>query len=171
MLLGGNDLNHITNTLQILLRQLQKWGLECNLRFSPEKTVSLLFNRKGRNIARPLKIEGRKIKYVEEVRYLGLIIDNKLNWKTHINGTLNRCTTLMRRLAAKTTGLYGPKPKLMKWTYTGIVRPKLTYGCLAWGHKVNLKDYGKKLNTLNRVACMASSSIVKKPHHKPQSSY
>ena len=56
MLLGGNDLNDITNTLQILLRQLQNWGVECNLSFSPEKTVALLFNRKGRNIARPLKI-------------------------------------------------------------------------------------------------------------------
>ena len=67
----------------------------------------------------------------------------------------------MRRLAAKTKGMFGPKPKLMKWTYTGIVRPKLTNGCLVWGHKINKRRYGKKLNRLNRIACMASTSTVR----------
>ena len=49
----------------------------------------------------------------------------------------------------------------MKWMYTGIVRSKLLYGCLVRGHKINQKHYGKKLNRLNRIACMASTSIVR----------
>ena len=37
MIHGGKDLNHITNTLKILLKQLQNWGSTCGLKFSPEK--------------------------------------------------------------------------------------------------------------------------------------
>ena len=77
-----------------------------------------------------MKLYGKKIKYVTEVRYLGLTIDHKLSWKPHIKKVLDSGCSLMRALASKTRGLYGPKPKLMKWTYTGIVRPKITYGCI-----------------------------------------
>ena len=70
MLQGGKDLNHITNTLQILLKQLQNWGNECGLKFSPEKTVAVIFHKLGRNIARSMKIDGCNIKYVKEVKYL-----------------------------------------------------------------------------------------------------
>ena len=65
------------------------------------------------------------------------------------------------RYASKTAGLYGPKPKLMKWTYTGIIRPKLIYRCLVWGHKITKKKHGKKLNHINRIACMASTTITR----------
>ena len=85
-------------------------GIRCNLKFSPEKIVFLLFNRQGRNIARPLKIEGRKIRYVEEVKYLGVTLDNKLNWRMHINNSIDRCSAIMNELAAKTTGMFGPSP-------------------------------------------------------------
>ena len=51
MLRGGKDLNHITNTLQIILNQLQNWGSTCNLTFSPEKTFAMIFHRSGRHIA------------------------------------------------------------------------------------------------------------------------
>ena len=64
MLRGGKDLNHITNILQILLNQLQTWGNKCNLAFSPEKTFAMIFHRSGRHIARPMKLYGKKIKYV-----------------------------------------------------------------------------------------------------------
>ena len=85
---------------------------------------------------------------------IGLTKDHKLSWKPHINKVLDSGCSLMRALASKTRGLYGPKPKLMKWTYTGIVRPKITYGCMIWGHKINLKKHGKQLNRLNRMQAL-----------------
>ena len=94
MIHGGKDLNHITNKLQILLNQLQKWGSTCGLKFSPEKTVAVLFNGAGRHITRPMKIDNSKINYVKEVKYLGLTLDNKLSWKPHITKTLEKCSTL-----------------------------------------------------------------------------
>ena len=42
----------------------------------------------------------------------------------------------------------------MKWVYTGIVRPKLSYGSLVWAHNLSPKQH-KKLKQLNQIACMS----------------
>ena len=57
---------------------------------------------------------------------------------------------------------WGTNPHLMRWAYTGIVRPKLTYGCHIWSHKVN-KTLGDKLTRLNRLACICIAPVKKYP--------
>ena len=53
------------------------------------------------------------------------------------------------------------KPKLMKWIYTGVFRPKLTYACLTWGNKINTKILHQKLNSLNRLACLLTTNLTR----------
>ena len=53
---------------------------------------------------------------------------------------------------------FGPNPQLMKWAYTGVVRPKLTYGCHMWSHKIN-KTLKAKLQRLNRLACLSIAPV------------
>ena len=53
------------------------------------------------------------------------------------------------------------KPVLMKWIYTGVIRPKLTYACLIWGNKINTKILRQKLNSLNRLACLLTTNLTR----------
>ena len=57
--------------------------------------------------------------------------------------------------------LHGPKPRLMKWIYTGIIRPRLTYGAMIWGHCSKNKTMMKQLYNLNRAACMMITSTTR----------
>ena len=45
-------------------------------------------------------------------------------------------------------------PKLVKWAYTGVIRPKLLYACQAWAHKLTTKQIKckKKLDRLTTTA-------------------
>ena len=52
-----------------------------------------------------------------------------------------------------------PKPKLMKWGFTGMVSPVLTYGDMIWGHAVNTKMCKDILRRLNRLACNTISGV------------
>ena len=54
----------------------------------------------------------------------------------------------------------------MRWVYTGIIRPKLTYGALVWAHNITAKQH-KKLKQLNRLACM---SLTPTTRSTPQAS-
>ncbi|OXA44934.1 Methionine--tRNA ligase, cytoplasmic [Folsomia candida] len=70
--------------------------------------------------------------WCKEVRYLGVLLDHKLNW-----GSLCRARALKgmralaqcRRAIGKTWGL---SPKITNWIYKSIIRPAMEYGSLLW---------------------------------------
>ena len=47
---------------------------------------------------------------------------------------------------------WGPKPNYIRWIYTAIVRPKLTYAALLWGHSTQFANKHTALDKLNRLA-------------------
>ena len=53
---------------------------------------------------------------------------------------------------------------MTKYAYTGIIIPKLTYACLAWGHELSTKLICNKLQALNRLAMQSMTCI---PHTTP----
>ena len=68
---------------------------------------------------------------------------------------------------AKLKGFQAPKPKLAKWAYTGVVRPKLLYGCMIWGKSINTNCLRKALKTLDRLATRSLTTFQK---NTPQAS-
>ena len=59
----------------------------------------------------------------------------------------------------ETRSNFGPKPSLMKWGYTGLVRPVLTYGAVIWGHSALLKTNIEKLRKLNRLGANTITAV------------
>ena len=57
---------------------------------------------------------------------------------------------------------FGPKPKLVKWAYTGVIIPKLLYAFQAWAHKITNKQV-KCMKRLDRITATAMA-----PRHTPQ---
>ena len=49
-------------------------------------------------------------------------------------------------------GMHAPKPKLSKWAYTGVVRPKLLYACMTWGNSINTLQQIKKAKSLRQTS-------------------
>lgn len=61
-------------------------------------------------------------------------MDDELNLVYHINGNIDECRSLLTILSGSVRHTFGPKPKLVKWVYTGVIRPKLLYACQAWAN-------------------------------------
>ena len=53
---------------------------------------------------------------------------------------------------------FGPKPKLVKWVDTGVIRPKLLYACQAWADKMS-DEHIKKMKRLDRLITTAMAPI------------
>jgi ribonuclease HI len=165
-LIGGTDLNYMFRRMTQVLAQLSEWGAKCGLKFNPAKTEAVLFSRDNpskRTVAVPvLKMEGKTVALSDTVKYLGVTLDRKLLWSDHINDKIDRCKQLMMKIFAEVRGNFGPKPKLIKWAYEGIVRPKLTYASLAWGHKIQSKAMLTKIKALDRLAIRSMATISRK---------
>ena len=65
------------------------------------------------------------------------MLDRWLSWRDHINDKISTCKAILLNIMNKYRHTLKPKPKLMKWIFTGVIRPKLTYACLIWENKSN----------------------------------
>ena len=55
----------------------------------------------------------------------------------------------------ETRAYCGPKPSLMNWGYTGMVRPVLLYRAMIWGHAAMTTTNIDKRRRLNRIVVMS----------------
>ena len=81
----GEDYRSAVRITNFELRKLTTWASEHSLTFSPAKTNALLFYRKIPPLEFPLYLNNTRIEWQPEVKYLGVIIDNKLKWKSHLD--------------------------------------------------------------------------------------
>ena len=149
---GGRKPEEVVPRMQEVQDKLVEWGESCNLSFNPEKTVAVGFTRARKHVFEDrLTIHGQPIEYVDEVKYLGLTLDKRLNWSAHLEHKLKANKKLLHKMSniAKTT--WGPKPHLMRWTWNCVVRPNFIYGSLLWQHSTRSVGKVKKLRRLNRM--------------------
>jgi ribonuclease HI len=137
--------------LQAAIRKAVRWGNNHGLKFSPKKTLAMVFSRQ-KEYAPPtthLMLGNHQVPYVETVKYLGIHLDRRLNWNTHITKKVANAKRLLFKMRNSLGITWGPKPHLLRWIFTGIVRPALTYGSLVWGHVIKYKHQLDKLKRLH----------------------
>jgi hypothetical protein len=124
---------------------LRWWFVRNNMVLSPEKTVFIDFSLRSevkvskKIVYKCFKCLGKNsncdnscvnIKECKDVKYLGINIDNELNWKVHISkliGKLNQQLRVFYFLRELTT------IDVLRTVYFSLVHSKLEYGISAWG--------------------------------------
>ena len=155
MLLGiGIDEKTIVDNLRRDVGILQNWANKHSLNFSPSKTKLMLFSRRTEKIRPVLKIGDQEIDWVEDHKYLGMHVDCKLNWNIHLKEVIQKATYTLVRCRMLLGRHWGLTPKVMKWLYTAVIRPIITYGSAVWIQKIDEKTLQKKLTKLQRKACL-----------------
>ena len=117
--------------MQTDLDKVVKWLDANKLSINASKTKFVLFKgkNKSQNAHIPLRINTDMIKQVSSVRFFGLIIDEELTWKEHIDSvSIIKFSGLIAKLRH-----YANKNSL-KLIYYALVYPYLTYGNLVWGN-------------------------------------
>ena len=103
------------------------WALDQELQFSSKKTEIILFTHKQNPDLGSLPMNGIKLELSKEARLLDVTLDSKLTWKPHITRITRKATTALmqgRQIVGKTWEI---KPSMMKWVYTAMIRPIMSY--------------------------------------------
>lgn len=152
------DLDMVMGRLQFSLDLLSEYFLRWKFKLNDAKTEAILFTRKRKLPTRRLRANSHSIPWSTQVKYLGVILDKRLNWSSHITyirskglKALNALNPLLRR-----------KSKLSKSTklliYTTLVRPILTYACPVWSSTCNTNYL--KLQVVQNKALKLSHSTA-----------
>ena len=95
------------------------------------------------------------------MKYLGVVLDSKLNWKSHITYIVNKATKslfMCKNMIGKTWGL---TPKTNYWMYRTMIVPIMTYASIVWWHKTKTFIVQDQLNKVQRLACLMITGSMK----------
>ena len=98
LIFSDTSISKLENKMQCGIDQLYVWLNINKLSLNIYKTNILLFNIRNinDNVKLKLKIDNKEIRNVEMIKFLGIIIDNKLDWNRQIHYV---CTKLSRSIA------------------------------------------------------------------------
>ena len=152
---ADKNLKSLETTVNQELSKLFDWLTANKLTLNINKTNFVIFRPAQRKLTYHPKImifdndqkKNVALECKESVRYLGVIIDNNLSWKNHIDHVaikISRTIGLICKLRH-----FLPRHILLT-IYRSLVTPYLTYGLIAWGQAC--KSHLEKLLKLQKRA-------------------
>ncbi len=160
--LSSFDPASLVEIAQDYINKACAWGRENDLQFNAKKTEAVFFTRRTKVPEyKKLHVNGVNVDYADGCKYLGVYLDKKLRWSTHIQQKIAKCKKLLYTLKLAVGRSWGLQPQLVRWIYIGMVRPIFAYACHIWWNFHPTKDIIKQLTRLNRLACLAIAKVHK----------
>ncbi|KAM8702706.1 hypothetical protein ACLKA7_000836 [Drosophila subpalustris] len=153
MIFTGKYPQTLCDLMTVKLSNLASWADKCGLGVNPDKTELVLFTRRYKvPTLIPPKLKDSALSFSDSAKYLGLVLDKKLDWN---QSTHDRCrkATIALYTCRKAIGIkWGMSPYIVRWLYTAIIRPILLYGILVWWPALSKQSIKKQINKVQRMA-------------------
>jgi hypothetical protein len=99
-------------------------------------------------------LNNKHLRQVKNMKYLGIIIDNKLTFREHITHVTEKCRKIIFALSKLAKLNWGLSHKALKTLYTGGIQPLLLYGAPVWAEIIEKESYRKKITRVQRLINM-----------------
>jgi len=128
------------------------WAKENKVRFNDQKSKVVLMTRRKRKERKDLEVylNNKQLRQVKTVKYLGIIIDDKLTFREHITHVTEKCRKIIFSLSKSAKLNWGISHKALKTLYTGGI-PPLLYGAPVWAKTLEKTSHRKKLTRVQRL--------------------
>ena len=151
--------NFAVRALQRGLTAVADWCALWNIKINEEKTAYVLFTAKRRLPTVELVLNNIILVPTNNVKYLGVTLDKRLTWSTHIHRVRGRALGSLRTLYTlfKSNRLKASTKLVL---YQVIVRSAMLYACSVWGAAAHTH-----LKTLQIVQNKILRAISDAPRH------
>ena len=146
-----------------MLLNLYKYCSANKLIINYEKCCYIEFNQDQSDTnAYMLSILNYTLSKIDKCKFLGVYINNKLDWRDHINH--------VRSLVAKSTGAitsikaFVPQ-KILRKIYFALVQPYLTYCIQIWGSCQTSTEFNKLFLMQKKCIRIITNKTLKIDHH------
>ena len=156
---AADSLTELENKINLDLENLNRWLVANRLSLSVAKTEFMVIGshqrvRASGNEEINVEISGKSITRVRKVKSLGLLIDEHLTWKDHVDETVKKISKAIGALK-RVRPFISVKTALQ--IYHALIRPYFDYCSSVWGEcSVTLCDKLQKLQ--NRAARVITRS-------------
>jgi hypothetical protein len=107
------------------------WCEQWNIEINEDKTRVVYFSKRLRRVKAYLSLKGQNIEFVSDAKYLGVTLDRRMTWKTHIDLSVTKALrTFVQIYALLKSEKLGITTKMT--LYKALIRSKMTYACPSW---------------------------------------
>lgn len=132
------------------LKEIESWADDNKLIFNANKTQTVLFTRNVKYNEPNVIFKGERLIIGSSVKYLGVIIDSKLSFKTHNNYIKTKATEVLNNLLRFSKSKYGLNSKALSIIYKGCILPIISYGVSVWIKSIDYEYNKRYLNAIQR---------------------
>ena len=162
--------NDLFSQIELINRELDKvsnWFKANKLSVNASKTNFMILGTSNMTSNKNLEqieiiLDSTPLERVKFTKFLGVLIDESLTWKTHIDclsKTISRNIGIINKLKC-----FLPD-RILKTLYCTLILPYLNYGILLWGN--TCKSYLDKLTKLQKWAIRTISNAHYRSHTNP----
>lgn len=120
------------NKLQQYANKIEVWNNKWRVKMNPNKSKLVVFTYNLKIYQHTIRLHGMDVPRVDSVKYLGLILDSKLTWQSHINGLVQKIRNRIHQIKYLIQGSSPLPLKLKILIYTTLIRPIWMYACGIW---------------------------------------
>ena len=128
---SGASLQLVQSRMQDAIDRVTRWAIYHGFKFSETKTVAMHFRKRLRGKPN-LNLGINPLRFVDEVKFLGITLDPRLTWVPHIDQLKVRTKKALGILRVLSHLSWGSDRATLLRLYRALVRSKLDYGCEAY---------------------------------------
>lgn len=161
LLTSGKEMNQLAERTQTAIDLIIEWGNVKRLTFSAAKTYIMGFSQIARAI--DVKINGESLTMKDNVKYLGIVIDQKLKFDIHAEYVMKKLANFYHMFSRLIRPNWGLNPEIAKMVYKTVAEPMALYGASIWHKIMETKKYAQRLLKIQRRilvnACRGNRTI------------
>ena len=164
LFLKNESLKTISKQANIDLKLLMNWLKANKISLNTSKTEMLIFRsiRKKLDYEVKIKINGHRLRPSNVVKYLGIFIDEHLNWRHHINFV---CTKLKRANGALSKLRHYVDKKTLTSLYYSLFHCHVSYAAKVWGQRQTI--HANRVSILQKQALRIITFSDFRAHSSP----
>ena len=164
ILFGHRNITYLKYCIERELEVLYQWFCANKLTLNIEKTVYMVFNRGNHTLNDwNLVLGDKSIKRVKNTKFLGMWVDEHLDWKQHTRNLVSRLKCGLGMLQ-RSCSLLSPYAK--KLLYFGQVHSHLTYGIGVWGPMLSANLKTELINVQNKCVKLIDTNVPREKVYK-----
>ena len=159
------DLEVIFNVVNRELNNICEWFRANKLSLNAGKTKYLIFHtckKQIPNLALDIFIDGQKVTRENSTKFLGVLLDENLNWKQQID---NVCKKVSKGIGIIYSARAFLNKDLLKQLYFAYIHSHISYCNIAWAstYKTNLQPLKRRQKHALRVISFKKKDFPSKP--------
>ena len=137
-----------------LVDSFVEWSEQNHLRLNVDKTREMVIDfRRKKMPSQPLRIRGEVVEEVEDYKYLGVVIDNRLDWKSNTEAVYKKGMSrlyFLRKLRS-----FNVCSKMLEIFHQSVAASVIVFAAVCWGSSIRASD----TNRLDKIIKKAGSVL------------